>query len=782
MDKFLVKAGNRKRKQPEEELAPAESAEELNSAASFSAQSASSIRATQNWFSNDVGQYLNKTLSDSDKRVILLNCWIPPVSYSFPLLQFGKQQRRFQKHWLEEYKWLAYSDLLKGTLCKWCVAFASETVSRSAERPGALVSSPYTNFKKAREYYNKHQNCKYHKLAATLFENFVATSQNPETDIRNVLANSRLKTIEDNRKRVLHIVRCIEFCGRQELPLRGHRDSGPFSLDEPDHNEGNFRAALRLRLDCMDKETADLFLNAPRNATYLSWKVQNDIIAIMGTQIQDEILSDVAENKYFSILADETSDDSQTEQLSISIRFVKENTIHEEFLCFVAVSSTTGEHLASTILSELSKVGLNLDHLRGQGYDGASNMSGKISGVQARIKELYPLAMYTHCSSHVLNLAISTASTLRVIENTLSTISDACTFLSRSAHRVQALQQSIDTEVPTAKRQRLKPLCPTRWVERHDSIIIFLELFPAIVKTLEELQENPQVSSKATTILNSIEKCSFVIASLVIEKFSGLFLPLSKMLQKKDMDVFLANDLIGSLLEALNDDRKNEEGSFHEIFEKAESLCQVYQIALIIPRRPIQNIHRENYPTDDVEAYYRQSIYIPYLDYLIMQVSERFADQRNKCQSLWSLIPKYIATQASSVETGNLLELYQQDIDSLSVTIPEISRWREKWKKEDNVSILPANAIDALHECNADVYPNVRKLLVILSTLPVTTATSERTFSTLRRLKTYLRETMGEERLTGLALLAIHKSRPIDKDDVLNAYAASANRRAEFIL
>jgi len=54
-------------------------------------------------------------------------------------------------------------------------------------------------------------------------------------------------------------------------------------------------------------------------------------------------------------------------------------------LCFVPVSSTTGKDLASTILTQLSQLGLNLEHMRGQGYDGASNMSGKYRGVQALV-------------------------------------------------------------------------------------------------------------------------------------------------------------------------------------------------------------------------------------------------------------------------------------------------------------------------------------------------------------------------------------------------------------
>jgi len=91
------------------------------------------------------------------------------------------------------------------------------------------------------------------------------------------------------------------------------------------------------------------------------------------------------------------------------------------------------------------------------------------------------------------------------------------------------------------------------------------------------------------------------------------------------------------------------------------------------------------------------------------------------------------------------------------------SGWVNKWKKKD-VSTVLSNAIEALCACHADIYPNVYTLLTISGTLPVSTATSERSFSTMRRLKTYLRSSLGNERMTGLALLSIHKDRQIDRE------------------
>ena len=177
--------------------------------------------------------------------------------------------------------------------------------------------------------------------------------------------------------------------------------------------------------------------------------------------------------------------------------------------------------------------------MRGQGYVGASNMSGTNRGVQARVKELYPLAMYTHCCNHVLNMVISTSSQLSDIRNAMATISDICVFLSRSAQRVSIFQDNVEREVSgsASSRQKLKPICATRWVERHDVIIIFVILLPAVVSTLEELQqENKQVevATKAATLFSSVQKCTLLIAALVVQHTSGIILPVSKLLQKKN--------------------------------------------------------------------------------------------------------------------------------------------------------------------------------------------------------------------------------------------------------
>ncbi|GBM06976.1 hypothetical protein AVEN_239676-1 [Araneus ventricosus] len=105
---------------------------------------------------------------------------------------------------------------------------------------------------------------------------------------------------------------------------------------------------------------------------------------------------------------------SVTEQVSLCVRYVTQGdrsfSLIEDFLEFFSIKTATGRNLGNHILNALSSLGVNCSKLCGQGYDGASSMSGCFNGVQAVIKETNLVALYVHCSSHSLNLALMHAS------------------------------------------------------------------------------------------------------------------------------------------------------------------------------------------------------------------------------------------------------------------------------------------------------------------------------------------------------------------------------------
>jgi hypothetical protein len=129
-------------------------------------------------------------------------------------------------------------------------------------------------------------------------------------------------------------------------------------------------------------------------------------------------------------------------------------------------------------------------------------MSGKYKGVQSRILEKHNKAIYVHCLNHVLSLAINHAAEDPIIRSTTTIIQDTCNFFSQSAKRTTTLSSCCAEVLPSSKAQRMKSLCMTRWVECHSVIIRFVELYPAILATLDKVCMEGDINSsgRATTL------------------------------------------------------------------------------------------------------------------------------------------------------------------------------------------------------------------------------------------------------------------------------------------
>jgi len=139
----------------------------------------------------------------------------------------------------------------------------------------------------------------------------------------------------------------------------------------PVENDGNFRALLRYALKNGDQALANHLNTAGANATYLSYRIQNEIIDAAGKFITTNIAHRVNKSGCFSAIADESTDVSGIEQFSISARFVDkiddEYIIREDLLCFIPVEDVTGKGLANTLLIKMKDIGINLINMRGQG-------------------------------------------------------------------------------------------------------------------------------------------------------------------------------------------------------------------------------------------------------------------------------------------------------------------------------------------------------------------------------------------------------------------------------
>ena len=133
-----------------------------------------------------------------------------------------------------------------------------------------------------------------------------------------------------------------------------------------------------------------------RNRSYLSFQTCEEFISIMAERAVKYNVHEVKEGKYFFTTLESTSDITHVDQLSFVVRYLSKCGLPvERFICFLSNPGHKSEELAAALIGLLNKYHLDIQLCRGQSYDNASNMSGVYSGLQARIKEINPLAVYT---------------------------------------------------------------------------------------------------------------------------------------------------------------------------------------------------------------------------------------------------------------------------------------------------------------------------------------------------------------------------------------------------
>lgn len=732
---------------------------------------------------NDIGKISNyfaaPNCDSKDLRIKFFNnLFVPLESYSFPVREMNKKKLRFQYHWLKKWKWLTYSKIYDGAFCKYCVFFSGQEVGKgSHQNIGSLVAKPFIKWKDATEKFNEHQATSYHKKCQIYAENFSNIMSGGE-DIACKIDSNRRREIQRNREALVPIIETIIFCGQQEISLRGDEDHGSLILEKAEKNDGNFRALIRFRANSGDENLKQHIINCKKNASYFSPTIQNEILDICGKIIQKNIVDEANKSEYFTILADETLDVSGVEQFSLCVRYVNdEKMLCDHFLGFVPVFDLSAKALTDTLLNECQNLGLEMSKLVGQGYDGASNMRGELNGVQANVKKIYPKAIYVHCANHRLNLALSSALSISFIRNCNGTINEISNLFRNNSYAGNVLKNNIKCLLPESKKGRLLKLCETRFIERHDAIIVFVELFDAIVSSLQEISEESHkaVSTTAELLISAIEKSSFLIALLVCEKLLSFTLPLSLYLQNQSHDLISSLGYAKSIKEKLQNIRNgNFETYFNEIYNAASvSARNNFDAEIRVPRTAKKQTVRDNPPFDTPEEYYRRAIFLPCLDQLISQLEIRFDANEKIFSSIEIIIPKY-----ASPEKVNLLEnlkIYFENEVSDSLLKAEYILWCAKWESVEKKS-KPKCAMDALVSCDENFFPNIYRLIKILCTLPVSTASVERSFSTMKRIKTFLRNRTGHDRLTNLALISVHRSITINTEDVLNTMASKSRK------
>ncbi|XP_075507393.1 uncharacterized protein LOC142544219 [Primulina tabacum] len=215
--------------------------------------------------------------------------------------------------------------------------------------------------------------------------------------------NFNAEQVATNRLRLKAHIHVVRLLALQGIPFRDHDKKSSSS------NRGNFLEFLDV-LTMYNDDLSKAIARAPKNAKYTSHDIKKQILHVLSMRVKNAIRKQIGVVKY-CIIVDEARDESKREQMSIVLRFVDTNGfIQERFFGLVHVSDTATLTLKNAVYTVLGHYNLDVQNIRGQGYDGASNMRGEFNGLQALIVKDCKSAYYVHCFGHRSQLALVAAS------------------------------------------------------------------------------------------------------------------------------------------------------------------------------------------------------------------------------------------------------------------------------------------------------------------------------------------------------------------------------------
>ena len=383
------------------------------------------------------------------------------------------QNRSFQPTWFEQFPWLHYNEQKDSVLCFICAKQNDKGNLRTeTKKEYSFITEGFSNWKKALARFKEHESSDCHKTSFDYEVKFPKTCG----DVFEMASEQNRKTMQGNHRCLIKIIENLQYFCRQGQAIQGDTDL-----------ESNFFHLVKLR-----SKDDSLLLDwiQKKNNKYLSHDIQNEIVGIMAHQVLRDIVKDVGFN-FFSLIANEYTDISNQEQLTLCLRWVDDHLeAHEDFLGFYYIPNIQSNTIVSVIKDALVRL-----QFRGQCYDSASNMLGNRSDVAKHIKECQPKAHPTHCHGHSLSLGVKDATkNCKILSDTMSNTNEVVKLVKFSPKHKNLLgevKSNLKEEDATAAG--LTKFSATRWTVRATCFQRVLNNYNALLTLWNEcFQSDPK--------------------------------------------------------------------------------------------------------------------------------------------------------------------------------------------------------------------------------------------------------------------------------------------------
>ncbi|CAI0548692.1 unnamed protein product [Linum tenue] len=729
-------------------------------------------------------------MQDEIRRAYLIKGPCQPKG-SFPYTDYSGEKRRFNPSWYTGHKgWLEYSVHDDAVYCLPCYLFVSESKNGSGE---AFISNGVRcwNRKTRLDDHVGGPNSS-HNVAAKKGEDLLRQSQS----ISSALVRQTDKQKREYRIRLQASVTTTKALLHQGLPFRGHDES------ESSENKGNFRYFLEVIAN-ENKEVRSVVLeNAPKNLQLTSPKIQKDIVRAIASLISQEIIKDLGDS-FFCILVDESRDVSIKEQMVLVIRYVDKNgCVIERFLGIAHVADTRAATLKKEIESILGLHGLSLAKVRGQGYDGASNMRGEINGLKSLILVENPSAHYIHCFAHQLQLTLVAVARDHVLNNRFfEHFASLLNVIGGSPKRVDSLRDKHAARVIEAlsigdlesgqglnQQIGLKRPGDTRWGSHLGALTNLMDMFSSVVDVLNEMQFDTRSKEAQGKVVNSLlqmQTFEFVFHMKMMIEVLAITNELSIALQRKDQDLVNAMELINCSKKRLQELR--DEG-WEPLFDDVVSFCTKEQIH--VPNMndlfTLAGRTRRSTPHQPTNLhYYQVDLFYAVIDLQLQELNTRFGEVNTRlldCISCFS--PANSFASFDKAKLMSLTEFYPEEFPSnvLSRLHQQLGGYISHVKEDksfDGLRGIDELARKLVERGKDTLYPLVYLLLKLVLTLPVATASCERAFSAMKIIKNDLRNRLSDQFMNDCLVVYIEKDLlcSISDECILETFQQMKSRR-----
>ncbi|XP_050289744.1 uncharacterized protein LOC126727886 [Quercus robur] len=622
---------------------------------------------------------------------------------------------------------------------------------------------------------------------------------NQSQHLQRVVDHFTTEQIANNRLQLKATIFIVRYLAFQAIAFRG-QDESFSSL-----NRGNFHESLGI-VTFWNEKVAEIIEKAPKNATYTSPRIQKEILHVFSAKVKKAIREEIGDAK-FCIMVDEARDESMKEQMAVVFRYVDaEGFVKERFFGLIHAVNTAALTLKKGIYSLLSQYCLDIQNIRGQGYDGASNMRGMWNGLQALILNDCPYAYYIHCFVHRLQLALVKASKQVVpISHFFLTLLFLIKIVSASCKRNEQLKvananeiarlidlEELETGSGLNQIGTLQRPGETRWSSHFRSVSSLLRMFSSTVEVLQNIidgaidGENRAEGESAYEGLTSFE---FVFILHLEKETMEITDKLCQALQSQSQDILNAMHLVSStkaLIQKFRDD------GWDGLLTTVISFCEKHRIDVLdMNARYVARRGRARNQPDNVtnEHHYRINIFYATIDSQLQELNYRFNKDAMELLRLSSALEPREALKSFRISDLCLLvkNFYPQDFTDYDKQVLEKELYHFKHNVVQDSEFKKLKSLSELSQWlvrtgNSEHYKLVYRMVILVLTLPVSTATTERAFSAMKLVKTELRNKMEDDFLNDSLMLYIEKdiASTFSLDSIVDDFEDLKERRVPF--